>query len=226
MEPGFEAWCEAAARVARVRRSTQSQTHSQTETQIEMETEMNQMVARVFGVGLAVLVVGAVVSADGFAQPPVIPEAERPGTILAQLEGEWSGSGWAMDPSGERRSFDVFERATLAAGNHAVMIRGEGFAPQGAGREGRLVHDAAGLISRAGEGYQMRSVVMQGYMQDAPMSLRADGFDWSIDMGPRGEVRYSAVIAGDSWTETGQWCPADGGPCRDTFFMQLSRVVE
>jgi hypothetical protein len=175
--------------------------------------------------GIASLrIMGTSLAVAGLAQMSAWGQAiDPPGEYLADMEGKWQGSGWIVTPAGERQTFDVFEEAILAAGGHAVIVMGEGFAPQGAGREGRQVHDAAGLISRVDDGYQMRAVTAEGRMQDVPLVFTEDGFDWSLDLGPHGRVVYSTTLAGDVWTETGFYCPLEG-ECRQTFYMRIERM--
>ena len=55
------------------------------------------------------------------------------------------------------------------------------------------------------------------------MDVWDHGFTWELVMGPAGHVRFEAVYDGETWTETGAWCPA-GGECIQNFRMQLSRV--
>ena len=171
------------------------------------------------GISLSAL---AALSVTGLATPAVAQDP--PGAALARMEGAWQGEGWIMAPSRERHTFDIFEEVEVAAGGHAVVLRGEGFAPAGSGRQGRPIHDAVGLLTRAGEGYEMRALTQHGQQNDAEFIMTEAGFDWSIDLGPGGRIQYSAQVTDSVWEETGEWCPADGGQCWPTFYMRLERA--
>ena len=179
----------------------------------------------------ALIMSSAAASGAALAQDGAQSGAEagaRPGDALAVMEGAWAGEGWIVAEDRQRYTFDVFERAEIGSAGHAVIFRGEGFTPAGAGREGEPVHDATGVITRAGAGYEMRAVTGHGQMQDVPFEIlqteTSVGYRWTLDIGPQGEVVYEAVIQDGVWTETGAYCPTGAGECFQTFYMRLERV--
>lgn len=151
------------------------------------------------------------------------PEPVPAGETFAGFAGAWSGQGWMMKRGGERETFDIFETVAIAAGGHALIIEGEGFAPAGAGREGRPVHQAAGLLFAGPDGYRMRSVTGAGLTQSARVEPHPEGFDWFIEIGPGAVMRYETRLEGGMWREDGYFC-RDGETCRQTFHMELELV--
>ena len=141
---------------------------------------------------------------------------------MAAFIGEWRGSGWIITPDRTRETFDVYERIEAAAGGQAVFIRGEGFSPEGSGREGEPIHNAAAMIFHDGESHKIRSVLSTGQTQISEIVFEDGRFDWSIALGPQGHVRYSSKIENGAWTETGAYCPPEG-ECVPTFFMRLEK---
>ena len=107
-----------------------------------------------------------------------------PGAALEFLAGNWVGQGWVALPDGSRETFDVFERVEVTAGGHVVLVRGEGFAPAGAGRGGQPVHDAVGMISLTSDGYEMYAATQRGGPQAYDMRIEDNGFVWWMALGP------------------------------------------
>jgi hypothetical protein len=174
------------------------------------------------GVAIALSVCSPAWAQDSAADTVAHAVADTAASRLAGIEGDWQGSGWTLDRAGERQTFDVYEQALFAADGHVIIVLGEGFAPAGAGRDGRKVHDAAGFITRVGEGFQMRAVTGEGRMQDVPLEFNDEGFEWTLDLGPHGRMVYSTTLVGDVWTENGSYCPLEG-ECRQTFHMRIER---
>jgi hypothetical protein len=170
---------------------------------------------------LAALVLTLTSATETIAQD--VEAAAKPAEALAWMLGEWEGSGWQMDRTGTRNSFDVFERADAVVGGHAITFKGRGYTPAGGGETGELVHDAFGLITHTRTGYQMRAITFAGHQQDVDMTITDTGFEWTLQLGPNGSVVYSARIEDDEWVEEGAYCPAEG-ECRQTFEMRLTRV--
>ncbi|WP_323763015.1 hypothetical protein [Maricaulis sp.] len=153
-------------------------------------------------------------------------DSERPAQALAAMIGTWEGSGWSMTPSRERETFDVFERVESVAGGHLVLVRGRGYAPSGAGEDGRLVHDAGGIVRlREDGGYEMFAATAMNGADAFALDITDAGYTWEIPLGPHGRVVYEAVFTADSWTETGRYCDPTG-QCFPTLSMTLTRVAD
>ena len=155
----------------------------------------------------------AIVAPAGVAQTNPV---ERPAEALAWMQGEWQGEGWIIGRDGQRRAFTVEESVRSAADGHVLQIHGVGIA------EGRVIHDAAGFVTRADDGLVMQAVNMDGQSQSVPLEVTESGFAWQLVMGDYGRVEYEASFVDGLWIETGAWCPT-GGECTRNFRMQLTR---
>jgi hypothetical protein len=153
-----------------------------------------------------------------------VPPMEKPAADLSYLVGDWEGAGWVYDRTGTRNTFDLFEKVLVGADGYALVVLGEGFTPEGLGRAGSPTHNAAGFISYSPSGYVMRAVTGEGRSQDVTLELTDSRFDWVLDIGPVGYIRYSTIVDDDIWTEDGFFCPVDG-ECWQTFHVRLERVV-
>ncbi len=173
---------------------------------------------------LAALALAAGLAGPALAQDT--PPVARPGDALAAMIGSWEGQGWSLSRSQERETFDVFERVESVAGGHLVMLRGQGFAPAGQGRQGRPVHDAGGVVSLGQDGgYTLFAATADNGADGFEMQITETGYTWEIPLGPHGRVVYEAHFTADSWTETGQYCDPTG-QCYPTLSMTLTRVAE
>ena len=175
---------------------------------------------RIGAVGLAVALS---LAAPALAQEA--PPTQTPGDALASMIGSWEGTGWSMMPDGSRETFDIFERVESVGAGNAVMIRGMGYAPAGAGRDGRLVHDAGGVVSLEASGYEMFAATARGGPEAYEMTITETGYVWEIPLGPQGRMVFTAVIDDQTWTETGEYCPPQG----DSFpslSMTLTRLAD
>jgi len=153
-------------------------------------------------------------------------DTPRPGEALAAMVGTWEGSGWSINPNRVRETFDVFERVESVADGHLVLIRGRGYAPSGTGEDGRLVHDAGGIVRLTDQGgYEMFAATAMNGADAFAMEVTETGYTWEIPLGPHGRVVYEAVFTPDSWTETGQYCDPTG-QCVPTLSMTLTRVAD
>ena len=94
---------------------------------------------------------------------------------------------------------------------------------RGLGVQGRQTHSASGFISIQDGAYEIRAVTSEGHSQDAPITITEDGFEWAVDLGPHGQVRYSSTVADGVWEETGAYCDATGA-CFPILYMRLERV--
>jgi len=181
---------------------------------------------RAVGVGLAlaaVILLAQPALAQAASDAQSATETALPGDRLAWMIGRWRGDGWMIDATRQRETFDIFEEIRVGSHGEAVILFGEGFSPAGSGRSGTSTHNATGMITRKGVGYEMRSVTSQGHQQDAAMSISDDGFAWSVSLGPHGRLDYEARHVDGVWEETGAYCPPTG-ECQQNFYMRLTRA--
>ena len=173
---------------------------------------------------IAVISLASALSLAAPAQAQEAPPSQTPGNALASMIGSWEGSGWSTMPDGSRETFDIFERVESVGGGNAVMIRGMGYAPAGAGRDGRLVHDAGGFVSREGAAYQMFAATAQGGPERYEMTITETGYVWEIPLGPQARMVFTAHIDAQTWTETGEYCQSEGA-CFPSMSMTLTRLA-
>ncbi len=117
---------------------------------------------------------------------------------LAQLDGQWRGTATIHLPSGETRELTQTERVGGFLDGSIKVIEGRGY-----GADGKLEFNAFAIISfdPKSQAYNFRSYA-HGQAGDFVLKPTDDGFTWDIPAGPA-TIRYTAVVTGDTWTETG-----------------------
>ena len=142
---------------------------------------------------------------------------------LAWLEGVWEGSATFMTPAGAS-PVKSWERVVRAAGGTALVIQGRHFSVGSDGQPGRLVHDAAALLTfdeRTGR-YRFVTQTAEGRSGSFEGRVENGVFSWFIPR-PGGQVRYD-IVRNDQgqWHELGFNCN-DGAACTEFFRMTLDR---
>lgn len=139
---------------------------------------------------------------------------------LEFMFGEWVGSasGYSQDGPFE---LTQTERVGPMLDGDAVVIEGRGYSDTG-----ETVFNAFAIVSRTGPGdsWEMRSYT-QGRAGTFPFELTENGYIWSVPAGPNARMIYTAVFDGDTWTQVGEYTPAEG-PVRQTFQMNLMRTAK
>ena len=142
---------------------------------------------------------------------------------LAWLEGVWEGRATFMTASGPS-PVQSWERVVRAAGGTALLIQGRHYGVGANGQSGRLVHDAAALLTfdeRAGR-YRFVTQTADGRSGSFEGRVENGIFSWFIPR-PGGQVRYD-IVRNDKgqWQEQGFNCN-DGAACTEFFRMTLDR---
>ena len=151
--------------------------------------------------------------------PAALMAAQREAMArLAFMDGGWREPAWTIRPSGEKHDITQTERIGPLLGGTLKVLEGRGYEP-----DGKTTFNALGIISYdvAKRAYTMRSYAL-GYAGDFPVTLKPDGFTWSIPAGPT-TIRYSAVVKDGTWTEVGDRVEPGKEPVR-FFEMRLKRV--
>jgi hypothetical protein len=176
---------------------------------------------RIMLIGLAILAVSGL-AANVFAQGKQDPgerlAVQRQAMLkLSYLVGEWRGSAWTVSPSGGKHTLTQTERVGPFLDGALMVVEGRGYEA-----DGTVVFNALGIISYDPDQktYAMRSYA-QGRAGDFPVTLTDNGFQWEIPAGPM-TIRYTAVIQGNEWTETGDRIAPGKEPVR-FFEMKLAR---
>lgn len=166
---------------------------------------------------LAIALLLMLIALPASAQPPALSERMAP---FARLVGEWRGSGWMMTPQGQRVEFQSHEVVTPRLSGNALLVEGRHFA---ASQPDRPVHDAMAMITwdTRQNAYRFRSALATGMGGDFPLTPRAGGFTWSMDV-PGGRIDYDIALTDTSWHERGRRVLPDGRQV-DFFEMRLTR---
>lgn len=146
---------------------------------------------------------------------------------LAQMQklkhwvGEWEGTGWQMQPSGQQVEFNVSESVQSKLNGMILMVEGKGMS------EGsdELGHDAMGMIyyNLDNKRYEFHSATMQGMTTLAEAKIDSDGnLIWGFEV-PQGKVQFTITLTEDTWVEKGAFSP-DGSTWYPTMEMQLKKV--
>jgi hypothetical protein len=178
-------------------------------------------------IAITASVLGAVLSFGWIAEAPREKRAPDRPASHAQLRpwlGEWKGSGWSMSATGERIEFDLAESVVEKAGGTLLLVEGHGVRTD-AGGKGGTTHDGLVLVYRdaAGRWRWNGHEATSGHV-DADVTLRDDGFQWSIRPDPKGPiVRFTIELDETEWREHGEI--GDGGGTWTRFMeMKLHRV--
>ena len=143
---------------------------------------------------------------------------------LAWLEGVWEG-GASFTTAAGAAPVRSWERVVRAAGGTALLIQGRHFSVGPDGQPGRLVHDAAALLTFDERSGRYRFVTQTADGRSGSFEGRVENgvFSWFIPR-PGGQVRYD-IVRNDKgqWQEQGFNCN-DGATCTEFFRMTLDRT--
>ena len=177
---------------------------------------MKQMF-RAFTLALALL---PPASAVAQGPDPQALAAEREAMArFAWMDGIWRGPATTQLPSGPH-SVTQTERIGPTLGGTIKVMEGRGY-----NADGSTGFNAFGILSYdpAGRSYRLHSYAL-GHAGDFELILTADGYVWTIPAGPF-TIRYTATLAGGTWTEVGDRI-APGQPPQRFFEMHLRRVSD
>jgi hypothetical protein len=170
----------------------------------------------------ALALAGALATLPALAQQPdprPLIEAQREALApLARMDGIWRGTAWTLLRDGTRHELIQTERVGSFLGGSVRVIEGRGYEP-----DGNVSFNAMGVISYdpATKAYSLQSNAL-GRSGVFPLAVTANGFIWSIPAGPV-TIRYTAVIEGDSWVETGEVLMTGREPIKN-YEMKLKRL--
>ena len=158
-------------------------------------------------------------AAQGRPDPATLLAAQRKAMEpLGFMNGVWRGPAWTILPSGEKHEVTQTERIGPFLDGAVKVIEGRGY-----DASGKVTFNAFGIVSfdPAKKGYTMRSYAM-GMAGDFVLTPTDSGFVWEIPAGPM-TIRYTAVVRGGKWRETGERI-VEGQPPTPFFEMNLVRV--
>jgi hypothetical protein len=141
---------------------------------------------------------------------------------LSAWVGHWTGTSTAQKQGGRTEPATVDERIEWKVDGHALLING-----LGKGTDGRVVHEALGVLSfdATENRYRLRTWIRDGKTADAWFTIVAENnFQWGMDV-PSGRIRYSIQLTATTWTEIGEFSP-DGSQWYPFLHMNLTRQAE
>ena len=138
---------------------------------------------------------------------------------FAFMDGIWRGPAWTLLPSGAKHEITQTERMGPMLDGSIKVIEGKGYEA-----DGRPGFNAFATISydAGAKAYRFHSYA-QGRVGDFVISPTADGYVWEIPAGPQLTIRYTAMVKGDDFFETGDRV-APGQPPLRIFEMRLKRL--
>ena len=163
-----------------------------------------------------------------FASTPVAAQQHDPAATiaaqkkalepLAMLDGDWRGPASMTLPDGTVHEFTQTERIGPLLDGSIRVIEGRGY-----DANGETVFNAFAIVSYdpATQAYTLHSHA-RGMVGDFAFTPTANGYHWEIPAGPA-TIRYTAVIDGDSFFETGERI-VEGQPPMRFFRMDLTRI--
>lgn len=140
-----------------------------------------------------------VAGADPYDPAPRTAAQRAAMAPLSNLDGEWRGTVTIQLPSGETRTMTHTERVGGFLDGSIKLIEGRAY-----GADGKPSFNAFAIISFDPDAqvYNFRSYAY-GQAGDFVLTPTDDGFVWESPAGPA-TMRYTAVVKGGTWTETGE----------------------
>jgi hypothetical protein len=138
--------------------------------------------------------------------------------------GEWQGSGWSVNGSGERIEFNLTESVSEKAGRTVLLVEGRGVRADGAGR-GKITHDGLVLVYRDASGrYRWHGHEAATGFADIELTMIENGMEWRLGAGTKSAVvRFTILLDAKQWHEVGE--ASDDGVTWNRFMeMTLRRV--
>lgn len=137
---------------------------------------------------------------------------------LAMLDGQWRGRASVTMPDGVVHKFTQTERIGPLLDGSIRLIEGRSY-----DAAGQTVFNAFAVTSYdpASHAYTMHSYA-RGHSGDFKFVPTADGYYWEVPAGPA-TIRYTAVVKGDHFTETGRRIVSGQAPV-EMFKMDLMRL--
>jgi len=150
---------------------------------------------------------------------PLIAAQKEAMRSLAFMDGAWRGPTWILMPDGQRREQIQTERVGSFLDGAVKVIEGRGY-----DAVGTVNFNAFAVVSfdAAKKAYSMRSYAM-GRAGDFDLSVKSDGFVWTIPAGPGATIRYTATIKDGTWREVGERV-AEGQAPVQFLEMNLKRI--
>lgn len=140
---------------------------------------------------------------------------------LANLEGQWSGSGWYQSPDQKRHQVNQTEHIYTKLDGHLLIVNGLGKDPE----TGEKVFEAFAVINydeKEGQ-YKFNSYTREGKHTMASAKFEGDDLVWWFGTSKGGTIKYKIDFTENTWIEDGHFSP-DGEKWYPFFHMKLKKV--
>lgn len=140
---------------------------------------------------------------------------------LSFLVGKWQGTGWVMEPSGQKSVFNGNETVQMKLSGRAILVEGE--FKDG---ENKIRHQTLAIITfdTKTSKYQFRT-----YLFNQPEAVHEiipteDGFKWEMNPNATTKIRFNMTgKAKKEWKETGEVL-IEGRPPMQFMEMNLKKA--
>jgi len=161
------------------------------------------------------------------AQEPATPDSAARRVAMDRFDflvGSWSGDAWAMTGPGQRTAIRQTETVRRALNGQVLLIEGLGRLLVDGQPRDTVFHAFATMDFQPGQGYRMRSYILNGHSGDFVVTPQDGGFDWESPA-PGGRVVYRMRLTPDGkWDERGEYRRGDQGfPAMAMLLTRLSR---
>ncbi|MEB2774866.1 hypothetical protein SYJ56_06080 [Algoriphagus sp. D3-2-R+10] len=141
-------------------------------------------------------------------------EAQKEIQKIEFLVGEWEGSGWMMNQSREKMTFEQTEKVSFKINDTALLIEGQGVS------DGKIIHSALAVLTMVDSSgkYKFTSFLQSNQQGTFKAELIDDVLYWY----PAENVRYVITINDQGqWHEIGE--ANSGGTWYQFFEMTLNK---
>jgi hypothetical protein len=168
-----------------------------------------------------------VVAACALAQPQSDPAVGREAMAkLFNLVGRWEGEATVHLGPGKSHKVRQTEHVQSKLGGNVLLIEGTGYEKSADGPE-IVVFQALAVCAYdpISKSYSFHAFRDNGMSKVCSAELTNTGLTWGFEDGRGGKIRYTISLAGDTWSELGEYI-ADGQPSRKIFEMTVKRIAE
>lgn len=140
---------------------------------------------------------------------------------LEPLVGEWTGTGWSMNQTGQRTEFELTEKVDRRVSGTALLIEGHGHAK---GQPGVTTHDGLSVLyyDEKTAHYRWNGHEASSGTVDVDVKLIDGGFEWALGAPRNSIVRFQIRFDAKEWNEVGE-ASADGRTWNRFMEMKLTK---
>jgi hypothetical protein len=161
------------------------------------------------------------------AQAPAMPDSAARRAAMDRFDflvGSWSGDAWAMTGPGQRMEMRQTETVRRELNGQLLLIEGLGRRLVDGQPRDTVFHAFATMDFQPGQGYRMRSYILNGHSGEFAITPQEGGFDWEAPA-PGGRVVYRMRLTPEGrWDERGEYRRGEQGfPAMAMLLTRLQR---